>query len=176
MADPATEAPALKEEDLAPSSIASELSSIREGLQAEHAPETFELPGYGKRLQARYRVLSYDEVSEIGNRVAEQARAGEEDLALLAMCDTLISACVGFYTERDGQLVALQETDPALGDAPIRWGDRRLADLVGLELEEPARAREILRGVIPDGLLIVDHHNRVSLWMQRAREEIDRDF
>lgn len=158
-------------------SIADDLREIREGLKRERKPKDVPLPGYGDKLIARYRVLDIDEIDEIGEKVAGERQADEDtDMALNAMRDTLIVACVGFYTKVDGQLIPLEQVEPGMEGGPIRWGDPRLAKSVGYEVGESYGAREILDEVLADKALILRHHNRVTNWMERAREKVEADF
>ena len=158
-------------------SLADELREVREGLKRERKPKTFPLPGYGDKLMARYRVVDIEEIEEVAEKVADERQADEDaDIAVNAMRDTLIAGCIGFYTKRDGKLVALEEAEPGMEGGPIRWGDPRLARFVGYEVGETYGAREILDEVLPDKALILRHHNRVTNWMERAREKVEADF
>jgi len=159
-------------------SLADELREVREGLKRDRKPKEIPLPGYGDKLIPMYRVIDYDEIGEIGEKAAAAVSANEdEDAGLFAMCSTLITACVGFYTKRDGKLVPLEDAEPGMEGGPIRWGDPRLAKFVGYEIDtNDYKASEILREVLPDKALIVRHHNRVTNWMERAREEVEADF
>lgn len=183
MADDAASALARGESlDAAPESksLADELAATRKGLTEERKPKLFKLPGYGRKLMAKYKVIGYEEVSEIGEKITDQVRAEQiDDAQLMAFCDTLTEACVGFYTERDGKVVPLEEAEPGYEGGPIRWGDERLARFVRLEAPEGGtlRARAIVRGVLgDDNLLVAEHHNEVTLWMQNARRHVEQDF
>jgi hypothetical protein len=162
-----------------PKSIRDELREVREKLKAERKPKMFELPGYGKGLQVKYKVVGYDEVNKIGDKIAEQVRSEQIDDSLLAgLSDTLVAACVGFYTERDGEVVALEEAEGLEGGA-IRWGDERLVEILGLEPQpgEKLRVRAIIRQVLGDDkMLVIEHAQDVTRWMERARRQVDTDF
>src|SRR6185312_3798250 len=118
----------------APKSLAAELRADRERLTEEREPHIFDVPGYGEKLAVKYRVLKHEEIKEIQGGIARRAAAGEENAVLIGFCQTLARACVGLYTKRDGEYVALQEAED-LGADPIRWGDERLAGVFGLEGE-----------------------------------------
>lgn len=159
-------------------SLADELAEMREGLKRGKKPKEIPLPGYGDKLIAQYRVVDVDEIEEIGVKAARELRADEDaDVGTLAMSDTLIAACTGFFTKRDGKLIPLEDSEPGFEGGPIRWGDPRLAKFVGYEIDpNNYSAREILREVLTDKALIIRHHNRVTNWMERAREEVEADF
>lgn len=155
-------------------SLADSLRQSRERLTEEREPRLFELPGYGKDLQVKYRVLSRAEKKESMKLVFTQAQAREERAAEKGMCSTLAKACVGFYTERDGKVVPLNEAE-GLGDELIRWGDARLVELFAMNKDEP-RAREVIEYVLPDDDVLELHHNEVSGWMERVLGADDEDF
>lgn len=162
-----------------PTSLGDELAATREKLAEEREPKLFELPGYGPKLQVKYRVVDYDSVNEIGDKVGEQIRSEQIDDAVLAgLSDTLVAACVGFYTEVDGKVIPLEEAED-LGEGPIRWGDQRLWDLLRLKAQEgeTLRVRAAIRGVLGgDKMLVVEHAQDVTRWMERARRQVDTDF
>jgi hypothetical protein len=163
-------------ESAAPKSIEDEIRAIHAELQAEKPPETFELPGYGKRLQVKYRVLSSDEQDEIGKKIAEQVAAEQiTEPLFMGYIDNLIAACVGFYFEEDGELRPLEER-PGYEGGPVRWGDERLARFVGLAEPDTMRARHIVRGVLADDRLVLEHGQAVTTWMTRALRKIQADF
>lgn len=161
-------------------SLADELVSTREKIKEGAKPKVFELPNYGRKLMVKYKVVDYDEVTEVGERVAAQVRNDEIDDAMYAgLVDTLISACVGFYRgNQDGEEVSLEEAAGLEGGA-IRWGDDRLASL--LRIQSPAgeklTARQVLLQVFGDNkLLVIDHAQEVTRWMERARRNVANDF
>jgi|GEM_PF-3385213 len=170
-----------------PTSLADELAATREKLEEERKPKLFELPGYGPKLQVKYKVVDYDSVNEIGDKIGEQVRSEQIDDAVLAgLSDTLAAACVGFYTERkqkvEGKVVTevipLEEAED-LGDGPIVWGDSRLWSLLRLEAREgeTLRVRAAIRGILGgDKMLVVEHAQDVTRWMERARRQVDTDF
>lgn len=182
MAESATSALAQGEQlDPAPKarSLAEELAATRAKLAEDRKPKLFELPGYGPKLQVKYKVIDYDTVSGIGDKIAEQIRAEQiDDGQLMALCDTLIQSCVGLFTDRDGEVIPLEEAEAGYEGGPIRWGDERLARFVGLEAAEgqTLRARAILRGVITDDMLVLEHAQDVTLWMEQARRQVNKDF
>lgn len=164
-----------------PMSIADEIRATHEALSAERKPKLFELPGFGAKLQAKYRVLPYEEQKEQGEKIAGEVQAEKfprSDVLLVGMCDALIGACLGFYTEVDGKPVPLEEADPEYEGGPIRWGDQRLARLCRLEAPEGKQltARQIVRGVLTDPSLVIEHGEDVSRWMERERRKTEVDF
>jgi hypothetical protein len=162
-----------------PTSLGEELAATREKLADERKPKLFELPGYGPKLQAKYKVVDYDEVNAIGDKVGEQVRAEQIDDAVLAgLSDTLVAGCVGFYTEVNGKVVPLEEVED-LGEGPILWGDSRLWSLLRLEAQEgeTLRVRAAIRKILGDDkMLVVEHAQDVTRWMERARRQVDTDF
>ena len=92
------------------------------------------------------------------------------------MCSTLARACLGFYTERDGETVLLNEAED-LGEDVILWGDERLATLFDMEVAGKLRARNVIEYVLgQDDDILEAHHNQVSSWMERSTEAINEDF
>lgn len=175
------------EDPQSPTSIADELVTIREAIKKGAEPELFELPGYGKQLQVKYRVIDADEVDQIGEKVAEQVRSQQVDNPMLAgLTDTIVAACVGFYSERkverDGKEIT--ETVPLeekynLPGGPVRWGDKRLWDLLRIEADqgETLRVRAAIRKILGDDrMLVLEHGQDVARWMERARRSVKTDF
>lgn len=168
-------------------SLSDELSGVRQALADEKKPKLFELPGYGRRLMVKYKVTEYDEFSEIGEKVVEQAHADQiDDTAYAGLSDTLVDACVGFYrgVDADGEPLSDDDAIPlevaeGLEGGPIRWGDSRLWDLLRLEAApgETLRVRAAVRQILGDKkLLVVEHAQDVTRWMERARRQVDTDF
>lgn len=159
----------------APASIAEDLVAQRDRLSEEREPKIFDLPGYGSKLQVKYRVLTRQESKECKGVVFKLAAAGEENADIIGMCKTLAIACVAFYEEVDGESVLLNESRD-LGEGPIRWGDERLAQLLDVEIEGRLKARSVIEGVLVKPELIEIHHNQVTNWSDRALEADDADF
>lgn len=159
----------------APSSIAEDLVAAREKLSEERAPKIFDLPGYGSKLQAKYRVPTRAETKEAKGLVFKLASAGEESADIIGMCKLLSLTCVAFYEEKDGESVLLN-VSRELGDAPIRWGDQRLADLLAIEVDGKILARHVIEQVLATPERIEIHHNQVANWSDRALEADDADF
>lgn len=156
-------------------SLSDSLLELRARIGKERKPKLFELPVYGKALQAKYRVLSRGERKETLKEVFRLAQAGEKRTAERGYCMTLSRACVGLYTEENGETVSLNEAWD-LGDEPILWGDERLAERLGMEKPKP-RAREIIEFVFnSDDDALEEHHNEVSRWMEQSWEADDSDF
>lgn len=168
---------------LKPTSLAEELAATRKKLSEERKPKLFELPGYGPKLQVKYKVAEFDEVVEILEKIQEQVRSEQIDSTPSAkrvaeLSDLLVSTCVGFYTEVDGKPVPLEEAE-GLEGGPIRWGDDRLVTLLGIEPQpgETLRVRAIIREVLGGKkALVTEHGTEVENWMERARKQVDSDF
>lgn len=166
-----------------PQSIDDELVGIREKLKERAKPKRFDLPGYGPRLQVEYKLIEYDEINEIGDKVTEQIRSEQIDDSVLAgLSDTLVRACVRFYkeveVEGEKKVVPLEEAY-GLEGGPVRWGDQRLWDLLRLEAApgETLRVRAAMRQILGDDkLLVLEHAQEVTRWMERVRGQVDTDF
>jgi len=157
-------------------SLADSLRAKRERLTEELEPKLFEVPGYGSELQVKYRPLSRDERKKIESSVLRAARNGEDRAAERGMCRTLGTACLAFYTMRDGELKLLNEAE-GLGEDAIVWGDRRLAELFGMEIEGEVVTRQIVEYVLGnDDDVLEEHCAEVVRWMERGRIEADADF
>ena len=172
MAEPAELDPAPEK---APSCIAEDLVATRDELVKEVEPKIFDLPGYGPKLQVKYNVFGRTATKESRGLTFRLAQAGEENADIIGMCKSLSLACVAFYEEKDGESILLNVAR-GLGEEPIRWGDRRLADLLGIEADDKLRARQIIEGVLPKPELIEIHHSEVTSWSDRALARIDADF
>ena len=168
MADFAADAPA-------PASIAEDLIATRDELTKEVEPKIFDLPGYGPKLQVKYNVFERTATKESRGLTFRLAQAGEENADIIGMCKALTLACVAFYEEVDGKSVLLNESR-GLGDDPVRWGDERLAALLGIEIDGKLKARTVIEGVLPKAELIEIHHSEVSGWSDRALARLDADF
>lgn len=162
-----------------PKSLEDELRAVHAGLTRERKPETFELPGFGRRLQVEYRVLSSDEQDEVAERVAEQSKDGQVDTPFFtALVDNLIKACVCFKTETDGAVIRLRRDDDPEDAAVIRWGDKRLAAMFkidGPDGKDPS-ARQIMCQLLGDDRLVMEHGQAVMLWMKESLREVQTDF
>jgi hypothetical protein len=171
-----------------PVSLADELAGVKEALASEKKPKLFELPGYGRRLMVKYKVVDYDETAEIGEKVGEQVRAEQiDDTVVAGLTDTLVAACVGFYRGIDAEGKELSDDDAiplevVLGDqegGPVRWGDDRLVGLLRIQPNpgETLRVRAIVRRALGDDkMLVVEHAQDVTRWMERARRQVATDF
>jgi hypothetical protein len=157
-------------------SLRDSLLATRNRLTEEREPKVFELPGYGKDLQVKYRVLTRQERKEALGGVVKLAQAGEERAAERGMCSTLAKACVGFYTEQDGKTVSLNEAE-GLGEDLIRWGDERLAELFGMDVSAGSlRAREVIEYVLGTDDILELHHGQIDRWMDQVLKADDEDF
>lgn len=172
MADSAELAPVSEQ---ARSCIAEDLVATRDELVKEVEPKIFDLPGYGPKLQVKYDAFGRTATKESRALTFRLAQAGEENADIIGMCKGLALACVAFYQEVDGKSVLLNEARD-LGDEPIRWGDQRLADLLGIETGKDLKARQVIEGVLPNPELIEIHHSEVTGWSDRALARIDADF
>ena len=168
-------------------SDADDLVAIRQAIKKGAEPKRFELPGYGPRLQVEYRVIDADEVDEVFEKLAAQVKAKKVDRPMVAgLVDTMIAACVGFYSERtvdrDGDTVT--ETVPfeekyGLSGGPVRWGDPRLWEALRLEVEpgETLTVRQAIEQIFGDDrMLVQEHAQEVARWMEDARRSVKTDF
>lgn len=148
-----------------------DLLHMREKIGREREPKLFDLPVYGKALQAKYRVLSRTERKEAQGFVFKLVKAGEERPVEIGYCKTLALACVGIFTEGKPVNKAW-----GLGDEPVLWGDPRLAAQFKMGNASP-NAREIIEYVFNgDDDALEEHHNEVSRWMEQSWETDDSDF
>jgi hypothetical protein len=162
-----------------PLSLADELAADRQRLGEEREPLDLPLPGYGDKLVARYRVLDGKELRKLSHRQRQMALQKDKQAEVKGMCDTLIEACVGFFTTQGDELVPLQDAMPELADVPVPIGyDRNLAKAVKLSIEPHTTAREIVRQVFggDKDLLLLAHYRDVDLWMSAANLSDGQDF
>lgn len=160
-------------------SLAESLRNAREQLSEEREPKLFEVPGYGSKLQAKYRVLRPSEETDLEKQRFRMMQAEDDSAVDVFRCATLARACVGLYTEVDGNAVPLNEAE-GLGDDPIHWGDERLAKVFGLELDDSVKARTMIEEIVgagPEGEKRVRaHFLAVAQWLDQGQEASDEDF
>ncbi|HET7443268.1 MAG TPA: hypothetical protein VFJ57_01275 [Solirubrobacterales bacterium] len=158
-------------------SLADELAERRREITQEREPLDLPLPGYGPKLVARYRALTYKELKTAAQKVRRLQLAHDEEAELKGLCDTLIAACVGFFTTVDGELVPLQDAMPELADVqvPVRY-DVNLARATGLEVSGTPRARQIVREVFGEDTYLISHYQEVEAWMSEANTADDQAF
>jgi hypothetical protein len=161
--------------DTATTSLRDELLADRDKITAEREPKLFELPGYGEKLQVKYRPLAREERKEITAAIFKHAQAGEERNAERGMASTLAKTCVGFYTDRGDGVVPLNEAE-GLGDDLIHWGDERLAGLFDFTPTTGSKARETIEYVLGNDDVLELHHNQVTNWMGQIGGVDDADF
>jgi hypothetical protein len=160
-------------------SLKDSLRSKRDQLSEEREPKLFEVPGYGAELQAKYRVLTPSEEADLEKQRFRMVQAEDENAAEVFRCGTLARACVGIFTEVEGAVVPLNEAED-LGDDPIHWGDPRLIELFGLEVDGTVKARTMIEQIIgagPEGEKRVRaHFLDVAHWLDQGQEAADADF
>jgi hypothetical protein len=160
-------------------SLAESLRTARDQLSEEREPKLFEVPGYGSKLQAKYRVLKPSEETDLEKMRFKMVQAEDDNALESFRCATLARACVGLFTEVDDKVVPLNEAED-LGDDPIHWGDERLAGVFGLDLEPPIKARTMIEQVVgagPEGEKRVRaHFLAVAQWLDQGQEASDEDF
>lgn len=160
-------------------SLRDSLRNVREQLSEEREPKLFEVPGYGSKLQAKYRVLTPDEEAELDKTRFKMLRAEDDDAPEWFKCATLARACIGIYSEADGKVVPLNEAE-GLGEDMIRWGDERLTQVFGLELDGPATARTMIEEIVgagPEGdKRVRAHFLAVAGWLDQGQEAADEVF
>lgn len=161
--------------DTATLSLRDELLADRDRITADREPKLFELPGYGEKLQVKYRPLTREERKEITSAIFKHAQAGEERNAERGMASTLAKTCVGFYTDRGAGVVPLNEAE-GLGDDLIHWGDERLAGLFDFTPTSGSKARETIEYVLGTDDVLELHHNQVTNWMGQIGGVDDADF
>jgi hypothetical protein len=161
-------------------SLADQIEARRRQLSEERKPLDLPLPGYGDLLIARYRSLDHDELKDIAKGQREMVARRDNNAELKMMCDTLSRACVGIFTTRKGELVALEEADlPELeGFQGVVRYDRNLAKVARLafETDERVSARKIIRRLFVEDVSLIAHYSDVDTWMTSAREEDDDGF
>lgn len=134
--------------------------SLLDSIRARHAKlaaddaqhELFDIPGYDGQLVARYRRLTFEEMTEVRRHATNVVEYNADFLT--AACDELL------FCDRDGNLVAPSDT------GPVRY-DRQWAELLGLQLPDGAGAREVVRATVALGdHALNDHSGEVSEWMR----------
>jgi hypothetical protein len=160
-------------------SLRDSLRNVREQLSEEREPKLFDVPGYGSKLQAKYRVLKPSEEADLDKQRFKMLRAEDDDAPEWFKCATLARACVGLYSEVDSKVVPLNEAED-LGEDMIHWGDERLAKFFGIELDGPVTARTMIEEIVgagPEGdKRVREHFLTVAGWLDQGQEAADEDF
>jgi hypothetical protein len=154
--------------------------SIMESLRARHRElqekeyVDLEIPGFRGELLCRYRLLDSREVAKIGKRARKQS-GNDEDGALIATMDALISSCVEFYYRHgDGSMHPLSQSISQ--DAPPVRYDASLANFLGLDA---TTAREVCLGVFGGeghDLSVLLHGRQLQRWMADTSQDVSDDF
>jgi hypothetical protein len=118
-----------------------------------------DVPGYGGRLVASYRMMDGKELEIIGKRVERQAQDQAEKL-VWGSCDILIAACMGFFLRGDDDKLY-----PLVADGnPVKY-DENLADFLEYKSEAKS-ARAVVQGLFTNkDMALVQHQIRYTRWM-----------
>lgn len=149
-----------------------QLKERRRKLQEERDPLMLDIPGYGGRLVAGYKVLDWEVIKGIRDKGADMARANDQNAELKVTIDTIAAACVGIFLSEDGKTTPLNETLAEFGDDPVLY-DNRLAKALGIDTD---RVRVVIREIFPTDLSIFSHLEEISRWMEFENSEVDEDF
>jgi hypothetical protein len=133
---------------------------------------SLEIPGYDGKLVAQYKVVPWDEMKRLADKLDKSQSPRKE---LLAQVDTLLMACVQILARDGGEDKPLQEVFPEIGDEPIRF-DERLAKVLGFEPDSGSPARSIVFKTFDNDIAITSHHQKVAEWMESSRSDDEKDF
>jgi len=139
-----------------------ELAEARRAAYAANKSETFDVPGFGGQIKARYRLLTYRERRQMVSRIGSENLPTEVDRDLSLFADTLINACESVVrVNPDGSTTDLGRWDP------------RLAEQFGYSHCENARQAVFAILEIEDA--VVDHHYDYHMWADSVSSGLDKD-
>lgn len=153
--------------------LLAQLRAARRDVSADRSLK-LPIPSYKNGLLvAEYRVIEWDELNEIREKF-ETNRSPRK--ILFGHIEVLARACECFYVKdpASGDLVALHERLPEMGDVPVRY-DSRLATVAGIQPRENT-ARSTMRALFGDDYMITLHHNEYMEWRSEITDEDDEDF
>lgn len=134
-------------------SVKGRFAARRRELQSKTVLDPLAVPGYDG-LYARYRILGYEDMREIGLRNEEEAPSIAEGEKWTA-ADTLVDACVDLMEpigkDDEGRLI--------FQSLSYRWTAQAARDLFETEVPEDATGREALLSVFPypQDMLLMTH-------------------
>lgn len=150
--------------------------SLREKVQARRAAlqkdttKAFDVPGYEGILKARYRVLTWKEIGQVGDRIAKNEKDLDKATAeLYIAADTLARACEAVY---DADLDESRKDDDPLPSGS-RWSPTLAHDL---GFPEPQSARQAIFAIIARDTQVITHYRTMMDWQDGENQRIDEDL
>jgi hypothetical protein len=172
--DPADEEPQVPG-TAGPDSLLEELRSKREAISEERR-HIIEIPGYGGRLAARYRAVSWREMRKGARKIREaSADVAEAEVNLAAAALVRCCDCIMVRKDDGGPLIPLNEAVASFGDEPVRY-DERLATALDIETEAASKPTAIVRMVFKNQYALISHSAELDQWLKESSDEDDEDF
>lgn len=148
------------------------MSSLQEYLAAQREEmardrtEVVPVPGYEKRLAARYRLIDAGKAEEIMDRPGS---------TLERAADTLINSCI--------ELLEIDGTDengnPQYRSTGHRWTPAAVRELFGVELPENTTARAAVLAVFPPplgGYKLIQHFKEMDERLAQENGQADEEL
>jgi hypothetical protein len=147
-------------------SLLDQIKEQREDLKSgEHRLE-LDVPGYNGMLVVRYKPVRWDVIEQLTKKVRKDKSGVSKNV--LASTDTIIEACEEVLLRVNGELTSI----PTGQGGPVQF-DSRLASALSFEAET---ARQVVAGVFPNEMGVIDHNVRYSRWLRDVTKEVDDDL
>lgn len=127
------------------------------------------IPGYeasGMTLMARYRLMSGEDIEQIGRKVLREFKKNQRyERNLYATIDMMVEACTGIFVERSGERIQLKNHE-----VEIEGYDENLAE--ALKFEGP-NARRCVIGVFGNNIVAIQSHSvLLGRWMADTSTDV----
>jgi hypothetical protein len=151
-------------------SLFDQLRARREEI-ALNKTTTIPIPGFEDfGLEAQYRLMERQEITDIGDRVVKETRDRSERIMML-MTDTMIFALDGFVAREKGKPDPTPVHDPS-GNPVLTWS-QMVQELGG----DPADDRAAVYWIFADNELAIGQHSLVlNRWMGNTSIDIDGEL
>ena len=147
-------------------SLLDQLKEQREELKSGEHRLDLEVPGYNGMLVVRYKPVRWDVIEALTKKVRKDKSGASKNV--LASTDTLIEACEEVFLRVNGELTTI----PTAQGGPVQF-DSRLASALSFDAET---ARQVVAGVFPNEMGVIDHNIKYSRWLRDVTKEVDEDL
>jgi hypothetical protein len=147
-------------------SVLEQLREQREELKTGEHRLDLDIPGYNGMLVARYKPLRWSIIEALTKKVRKDKSGVSKNV--LASTDTLIEACEEIFLRVNGELTSI----PTGAGLPVKF-DTRLAEALSFEA---ATVREVVAGVFPNEMGVIEHNVMYSRWLRDVTKEVDEDL
>lgn len=147
-------------------SLRSRLAARRNELR-EQRPFDLDVPGYRGVLRARYRVLDFPMIRNLGLRQENNTNRADAELKIAA--DTLVNAC---------QCLLEVLPDGDVRETAFKWSAETARDLFGIgtdEVPDGATARVALFRIIPNSTALMLHYAEYDRRARGVDDDVAQD-